>query len=636
MMCRRGCMQNPQDSTSPTWNACSRCYVRNAGHSFLSMSSTDPIFETPTSIAGAIYSTALNPKGEERVQAAISQFVSTIRSSLDNQTFISFTLKGPSAPRLRKNLNVDGKEQLNRQKEKLRGKYKSITGRLILLNNQKKRNKSVDNNTDGVLFLQANIKYHLATDMAQNWKVGRDASTCDEVENGLNKIFSSAIGIHSDEDLLSEWGAPQYEHMNGELGLFSGEIVTAKGTYKLILHPTHKACFSSPKEIITLSKTSDATAMNVLAHDKQKNVPLSPSSLFFQKLGVTDSKGKPVHGMSSKLRQCQKFVEIVGKLIDESVVASLRDSLNHPKEDIVHPTAVRVIDMGCGRGYLTFSLHSYLCSKYLSSASPKIDSVQTQGIDRRPKLIQEINDIAHDLGGEFNSLNFIEGTIEGAQTNLFQNKELPQNGDSIVGSETVDDSTIDILIALHACDTATDDAIWFAIARKADIIVTAPCCQHELRSQIDHHAASFRSHDISPLNEVLRHAIYRERHTEIITDAMRALLLEIAGYETQVFEFVGGEHTAKNVMITAVKRNNKGDSSGRQLEDKRTRLVELAKMYGIKRQLMHYKRPTAYQKVSFWGIAYTVDFPREGSLKLTSNVIIYGTLDVITDLGISK
>eukprot|EP00804_Cyclotella_cryptica_P023684 CCRYP_019310-RB/>CCRYP_019310-RB protein AED:0.35 eAED:0.35 QI:0/0/0/1/0/0/3/0/249 len=214
--------------------------------------------------------------------------------------------------------------------------------------------------------------------------------------------------------------------------------------------------------------------------------------------------------------------------------------------------------MGCGRGYLTFSLHSYLCSKYLSSTRRKIVSVQTQGIDRRPKLIQEINGIAHDLGGEFNSLNFIEGTIENTQPDLFKGQRAYSKWRRC----------FDILIALHACDTATDDAIWFAISRKADIIVTAPCCQHELRSQIDHHSSSLRS----------------QRHTEIVTDAMRALLLEIAGYDTQVFEFVGGEHTAKNVMITAVKRSKKGESSGNQLRDKRTRLVELATMYGIKRQ----------------------------------------------------
>ncbi|KAL3780023.1 hypothetical protein HJC23_011819 [Cyclotella cryptica] len=407
---------NPAPCESTTM--CRRgCSARDADRCFLCMSSTDPSFDASTSGVSSIHAPSQNTNGNDRVQAAINQFISTLKSSLDNQTFISFTLKGPSAPRPRKILNADSKEQLAKQKEDLRGKYKSITGRLVLLQDKKKRKKSADHNTGGILFLQANIKYHLATDMAHNWKVGTDESNLDEVENGLNKIFSSATGIHSDKDLLSEWGAPQ--HVNGELGILHGELVTAQGAYKLVLHPIHKATFALSKEKLSLSKPGNALAMNALAHDQQKIVPISPTSLFLQKLGVTDSNGKPVHGMSSKLRQCQKFVEIVGKLIDDSVVASSRGSLNH-QEGIVHPTAVRVIDMGCGRGYLTFSLHSYLCSKYLSSTRRKIVSVQTQGIDRRPKLIQEINGIAHDLGGEFNSLNFIEGTIENTQPDLFK------------------------------------------------------------------------------------------------------------------------------------------------------------------------------------------------------------------------
>lgn len=266
--------------------------------------------------------------------------------------------------------------------------------------------------------------------------------------------------------------------------------------------------------------------------------------------------------MSSKLKQCQKFVEIVGNLVDNYVTTSSSNQ-----------TTARVTDMGCGRGYLTFSLHSYLTTKYLSVENARISSVSTQGIDRRPKLIQEINGIARDLGGHFNSLAFIEGTIGSTEDNLLQNgiRHDPES------------PSLDILIALHACDTATDDAIWYGITRDADIIVTAPCCQHELRSQIDRHASMLSKQSNCPLNEILRHAIYRERHTEIVTDTMRAQLLEIAGYDTQVFEFIGGEHTAKNVMITAVKRRDQSDKV-KHLEDKRRKFVELANMYGIKRQ----------------------------------------------------
>jgi len=210
------------------------------------------------------------------------------------------------------------------------------------------------------------------------------------------------------------------------------------------------------------------------------------------------------------------------------------------------------------------------------STDNSICSVETQGIDRRPKLIEEINGIARDLGGEFTTLNFIEGTIGETHNSLFGTNELHQNAEKNTNS-------LDILIALHACDCATDDAIWFAIGRDADIIVTAPCCQHELRPQIDGHASNHPDH---PLSDILRHAIYRERATETVTDAMRAILLEIAGYNTQVFEFIGGEHTAKNVMITATKRKERRGKEEEEawLQERRRRLVELAQLYGIKRQ----------------------------------------------------
>ena len=500
---------------------------------------------------------------------------------------------------------------MEKQKEKLRGKFKLISGRLVLLrdgknNNKKKKKKttksSLDENdtNDGTLYLQATIKYHLATDVAQNWKVSAKQSsmgnnenngkpTNDEVGEGLRGIFSSAMSTTTDDYQegndtnknngapLSEWGAIQ--NTNGELGILEGELVTTNGVYVLRLHPPQKASCKLSKNKSSQNKLlsqSQANDLSQLSHDKPKNVPLSPSSAFFQRLGVSTPDGKPLIGMASKLRQCQRFVEIVGNLVEPNEVSQSP------------PSTIRVIDMGCGRGYLTFSLHSYLCNKFSSQsmglqqkrvedesqAQPLQFDVQTQGIDRRPKLIQEINAIAHDLGGDFLKLNFIEGNIGNTGNSLFEDNTKTMNTDSNTKQ------TLDILIALHACDTATDDALWFAIQNDADIIVTAPCCHHELRPQIDHHTTNHPDH---PLSDVLRHAIYRERSTEIVTDAMRAILLEIAGYTTQVFEFVGGEHTSKNVMITATKMKRELDKE-KWLAEKRRRLVELAQLYGVKRQ----------------------------------------------------
>ena len=143
------------------------------------------------------------------------------------------------------------------------------------------------------------------------------------------------------------------------------------------------------------------------------------------------------------------------------------------------------------------------------------------------------------------------------------------------------DNNMDILIALHACDTATDDSIWYGIQRNSSIIVTAPCCHKEVRLYLDPHVAQLRNEG-NPLADMLRHNIYKERIAETVTDSIRALLLEIANYDVQVFEFIGGEHTSKNVMIPALKK--KTPRTKVQIENLRNRLKALAALHGITRQ----------------------------------------------------
>jgi hypothetical protein len=138
-------------------------------------------------------------------------------------------------------------------------------------------------------------------------------------------------------------------------------------------------------------------------------------------------------------------------------------------------------------------------------------------------------------------------------------------------------SCLKIFIALHGCDTATDDALWSGVQGGADVIVVSPCCHKEVRRQLDRHFARVKSEH--PLADVLRHNIYRERIAETVTDSLRALLLELANYNVQVFEFIGGEHTGKNVMIAAVKRRR--SRSEKELMALRERLRALAKMHGV-------------------------------------------------------
>ena len=477
-------------------------------------------------------------------QKPIDDFIAATLESLEAGTFEGFSLKGHSAPRKRKRKGgqradaESDKLVIEERKEKLRGKYKQITGRLVLLEERKKRKRT---KSGAELYLQTTIKYHLATDVAKNWQVSVQGKSevANEVEVGLRQIFQAG----EDGSNLSEWGALNMDRLD----IVRGQLVTSRGTYELQLQPKHKAIFKLSKK--NNSKGGAKTDSN-LSHDRKKRAPLSPSSPFFQALGISNPDGKPIKGMASKLRQCQRFVEIVANLVDSSPTT---------------PSSARVVDFGCGRGYLTFSLHSHLVAKFESM------DVQTQGIDRRPKLIAEINGIARSLGDEYNGLNFIEGTIGEANVRFFDDK---------VPSEVA----LKIVICLHACDTATDEALWFAICQNADLIVTAPCCQHELRPQIDVHARENPDH---PLGEMLRHAIYRERFTEMTTDALRATLLEIAGYEsTNVFEFIGSEHTAKNSMITAtkVKSSRSEKQQHAWLQERRGKLIELAQLYGIKSQ----------------------------------------------------
>lgn len=678
----------------------------------------------------------------KRRNDVIDEFITTVQSSLDAGTFASFLLKGPSDPRRRKKAKNAAEERCIMKDggdgplaESIRGKYKLITGRLVLLKDKTKtmkkkttRNENNDNTNDDIgissptLFVQITIKYHLATDVVMNWKF-------DEVYSGLQQLLLPSSSVKGDNNnnkhsiaqqptlLQSEWGVGNAYNNSEMMMIQSGQLITSMGVYELRLFPNNSSnnnksktnnngCYfrllsnnsvnnkKTSKEklqqqhssLTTSSTKSDndneellppPSSSSLLQHDRKKNVPLSSASPYLYKLGITNKVGKPTVGMSSKLRQCQKFVDIVGKLIDDFIIQQQLPSLSTTTTTAITETLmtqnhqhqqqkysrIHTMDMGCGRGYLTFCLHSYLYNKYSTASKSSREAgnnngvimngqqddssggiiVETRGIDRRPKLINEMNSIALELGDEFATLTFDLGSISSSSSSTTSNNNIASdyntndyiNDDDIIGQSifegTVgnvreaimvttalteeknvninDDSlskTLDVVIALHACDTATDDALYYAISRNADIIVVAPCCQYELRRQIDQYTtniintgvSSSSSDDRHPLEDVLRHAIYRERATETVTDAIRAILLDIAGYETKVFEFIGTEHTAKNVMITATKtktriwkndeqwlqQQQRHDIRDDDVQRRRKKLVTLARFYGIERQ----------------------------------------------------
>jgi hypothetical protein len=497
---------------------------------------------------------------------ALKQFTSELDSILSTtpqqaqEEFTSFTINGPKVPRKTKRMNEAQIQAVAQKKEQLRGCIRQVSGRLILLSKKKKGKKQSKTTKDDAqtLFLQVTFKYHSATDVAQNYNIPET----DETSTIGSELLKAILPRQEEDDtgvVQSEWGKG---NQSADFGIVSGDIITSKGSWKLNLTTTSKKKDATFKFIPTKTqKSSDTTPKVVLTHDVKKQVLLSPSDAYFQKLGVSDVHGKPKRGMASKLRQCQKFVEIVSRLVDQSgVLTRLTTEQEQSSESSHDPPVLKTMDMGCGRGYLTFSLHSHLVEKSKDSTI----QVESRGIDVRPKLVAEINDIATELGPEFEGLRFTTGNIMDA------------------GDKGRSEDDLDILIALHACDTATDDSIWYGIRTNANIIVTAPCCHKEVRRSLDRFVATNDEMQSHPYKNILRHNIYKERIAETVTDSIRAMLLEIANYDVQVFEFIGGEHTSKNVMITGVKRQTPRTES--QMKQLRYQLRELTSLHGILHQ----------------------------------------------------
>lgn len=247
------------------------------------------------------------------------------------------------------------------------------------------------------------------------------------------------------------------------------------------------------RETVSTSKPS-------LAHDKEKKRIIKPEGkAYLQELKVTDQEGNVFKNSQDKYRQINQYVEILSSLVKELPNAKLR----------------KVVDMGSGKGYLTFALYDYLHNVL----GVKADMV---GVEFREDMVQLCNGIAEKSA--FNQLRFKQGSIDSYNTD-----------------------SIDLLIALHACDTATDDAIYKGIKANAELIVVAPCCHKQIRREIE--KGKVRN-DVSFLT---KHGIFLERQAEMITDGMRALLLEYFGYKTKIFEFISDVHTPKNILVVGIK-----------------------------------------------------------------------------------
>ena len=251
----------------------------------------------------------------------------------------------------------------------------------------------------------------------------------------------------------------------------------------------------------------------LLSHDRNKNRLLNPNDPVLMEVGISDSKGVIKPSKSDKYMQVEEFLRILAPTLKNAIEAG---QIHKPTRD----KPLTITDLGCGHAYLTFGAHQYLQAEAIP--------VSVIGIDIRPKSRDRNIAIAEKLG--------IEKSI------AFRAEEI---------SETTVTKT-DVAIALHACDTATDDAIAWAVQSDAKLLFIAPCCHHDLQSQL--------SEIPEPWSMITKHGLMKERISDLITDALRAQILRLLGYRVDVIEFIGGEHTPRNLMIRAVKTGAKPDA----------------------------------------------------------------------------
>lgn len=290
----------------------------------------------------------------------------------------------------------------------------------------------------------------------------------------------------------------------------------------------------SKKRVGRLTRTKPAlTEQPSTEHNRTKTYLVDPGAPYLRHLGITqvglkgDRAAQVKPSMYAKYRQICRFVEILDQLLS---VSELKDT-----------PAPRIVDIGSGKGYLTFALHDHL-TRGLSKAP------MTTGIEANAGLVTQCSGVAAQCG--MTGLSF-EAAKADSQSIL----------------------ALDILIALHACDTATDDAIHMGIAGGAAMIVCAPCCQHEIAPQLKPEG--------SPLEGLLKFGLLKQRQADLVTDAARALLLEAHGYEVRIIEFVSTEHTAKNLLIAAVRSRTVDRKAAVEQYER------LAALAGITRQKLH-------------------------------------------------
>ena len=320
------------------------------------------------------------------------------------------------------------------------------------------------------------------------------------VEIGGARLFQAEMaedGQVQVKNLGDAAAAEGLEEIIAQRGAREMHLMTAKGDL-------HVRVTKKGHVLVSRSAEMDR-AVVVRPHDRVKRLPLSSfdSAALLSATGIADGEGKVRASMRGKYDQVNEFLKVVGETLDKDP-----------------PASFTVVDCGCGKSYLTFALWYYL------TEAMKYPNVKVVGVDRRADVIAASRRTAERLD--------LAGQVE------FVESDLAEYGPAGFHA--------DLVVSLHACDTATDEALAKAVEWKARYILSAPCCQHELQKHVGS-LAGRAGHPAAAFSGLLRQSILRERLCDILTDAYRALILRILGFKVQVIEFVSSEATARNVML---------------------------------------------------------------------------------------
>lgn len=304
---------------------------------------------------------------------------------------------------------------------------------------------------------------------------------------------------------ITEYRGKQVFHENMEKQAAIAYVLDQMAHFfgQLVLESTEKTVhvLVSKKGTVTIKQKGkkEKAAQKALSHDRRKHYLLEAGRPvpFLIDLGVQTAEGKIVHSRYDKFRQINRFLELIQDIVEEL-----------PKE-----REITIVDFGCGKSYLTFAMYHYL--KEIRGLD-----IRVIGLDLKADVIAYCRELSEKYGYE--KLSFTTGDI----------------------ADYTGVDAVDMVVTLHACDTATDYALEKAVRWGAGVILSVPCCQHELNAQLQNET----------LAPILKYGLLKERISALVTDGLRAEMLEQCGYDTQVLEFIDMEHTSKNILIRGVKR----------------------------------------------------------------------------------